>query len=125
MDGLIRVDRRHRCYAPWCSALPRTCQPPAAPCQCTLQSLPPSRPPHPSPEGEGPRKDQPPHLPPVTVRVEAKKSNSSITFSDPNNPLLTKCRVGLTHPQIMLQFCDMYYCIIIQNALNKENTYVD
>lgn len=27
------------------------------------------------PKGEGPWKDQPPHLPPVTVRVEAKKSN--------------------------------------------------
>lgn len=76
MDGLIRVDRRHRRHAPWCSVLPKTCQPPAAPCQCTFQSLS-------CPGGEGPRKDQPPHLPPVTERVEAKKNNGSIIFSDP------------------------------------------
>lgn len=81
--------------------------------------------PSPTPKDGGPWKDQPSHLPPVTVRVEAKKSNGSITFLDPNNPLLTKCRVGPTHPQIMLQFCDMYCCIIIQNALNKEKTYTD
>lgn len=46
------------------------------------------------PEGEGPPKDRPPHLPPVTERVEAKKNNGSITVSDANNPFMTIC-VGL------------------------------
>lgn len=35
------------------------------------------------PEGEGPGKDQPPHLPPVPERVEAKKNNRLIIVSDP------------------------------------------